>query len=463
MVRIFKHYIPKSLIALTLSEVLVFILSIYAGVAIRLPGDATQSIEEVYPLFPRALLFALVMVSCMTSMGLYQRHLRDGRRGMVFRLVLALTLGFFSMSVLFYLFPGLFLGRGVIGFAFVLVIIGVVITRLSYIKIVHQDTLNRRVMIIGAGKNANLIEERLKRKTDRRGFTIVGYIDLPEEDTVVEAAKVLHPDVSLLDFAVRMDVDEIVVAVTDRRKPFPVEELVDCKMSGIEVVDLLTFFERQAGRIILDILTPRWLIFSDGFRKGLARDFLKRLMDVFVSIFLFVPAIPIMVLTAVVIKLDDRGPVFYKQVRVGKNWKLFQVRKFRSMGVDAEKDGAKFAEKNDIRVTRVGGFIRKTRIDELPQLLNVMMGDMSFVGPRPERPTFVEKFTQEIPYYSERHRVKPGLTGWAQIGYPYGASDKDTIEKLQFDLYYVKNYSVFLDVMILFQTAEVILWGKGAR
>ncbi len=463
MVRLFKHYIPRSLFVLTFVEALVFILSIYFGVTVRFPVSDLIASEDIQPLFSRALLFSFVMMMSMTAMGLYQRHLRDGRRGMAFRLLLAFTAGFVSMSILFYLFPDLFLGRGVIGYAFGVAFIGVVATRLMYIKLMHQDALNRRVIVVGAGKNANLIEERLKRKTDRRGFTIVGYISLPDEVVAVQAAKVIHPNVSLLEFAERLDVDEIVVAVTDRRGQFPTEELVDCKLSGIEVVDLATFFERQAGRVILDILTPSWLIFSDGFNKGLIRDILKRTFDISASVILFIPALPIMLLAMIAIKLEDHGPVFYHQVRVGKNWKLFQVKKFRSMRIDAEKNGARFAEKNDSRVTRVGGFIRKTRIDELPQLVNVIKGDMSFVGPRPERPEFVEKFTVEIPYYSERHRVKPGLTGWAQIGYPYGSSDKDTIEKLQFDLYYVKNYSVFLDVMILFQTAEVILWGKGAR
>ena len=190
---------------------------------------------------------------------------------------------------------------------------------------------------------------------------------------------------------------------------------------------------------------------------------IKRTFDITASTLLLLATFPIMLATALLIYLEDRGPVFYRQIRVGKNWKLVNVLKFRSMRTDAEKNGAQWATTNDDRVTKIGRFIRKTRIDELPQMFNVLRGDMSFVGPRPERPEFVEQFSQSIPFYAERHRVKPGVTGWAQISYPYGASEKDTIEKLQYDLYYVKNYSIFLDLTILFQTAEVILWGKGAR
>jgi exopolysaccharide biosynthesis polyprenyl glycosylphosphotransferase len=205
------------------------------------------------------------------------------------------------------------------------------------------------------------------------------------------------------------------------------------------------------------------LIFSDGFAQGLSRDFVKRTFDIIASSVLLLLTFPIMLIAMALIYLDDRGPIFYRQIRVGKNWRLVQVMKFRSMRTDAEKNGVQFAKANDDRVTKFGKFMRKTRIDELPQLFNVLKGEMSFVGPRPERPQFVEEFSESIPFYAERHRVKPGITGWAQICYPYGASEKDTMEKLQYDLYYVKNYSIFLDLTVLFQTAEVILWGKGAR
>ena len=463
MIRVFKHYIPFSLIVLSLSEFIIFVMSIELGASVRLSASSNSFSTEL----PYASLsFAVVMFLSMTSMGLYQHHLRDGRRGMFIRILIAFVMGFVAMALLFYLFPGIFLGRGVFGLTWIFAVIGVSITRVTYLKIVHREDLKRRILVVGVGQKAALIEEQLKRKTDRRGFVIVGYVPISpiyDESIKLNEKYLIKHDMTLFQLCEIHDVDEIVVAITDRRKGMPVEELLDCKMSGIDVIDLQTFFERQTGRILLELLQPSWLIFSDGFAHGTLRDIAKRSFDLIASSLLMLVTFPIMLLAMLAIWLEDRGPVFYKQIRVGQNWRLIQVIKFRSMRVDAEKAGAQFAQKNDSRITHVGKFIRKTRIDELPQLFNVFKGEMSFVGPRPERPEFVEQFSENIPFYAERHRVKPGITGWAQIRYPYGSDEKDTIEKVQYDLYYVKNYSLFLDLTILFQTAEVILWGKGAR
>lgn len=461
MIRVFRHYVPKSLILLATAEASIFAVSVYVGALLRFGGvDAARA--ELDPLQPKVLLYTFVLASCMTAMGLYQRHLREGRGGMLLRITMAFGAAVTVMSLVFYTMPSLFLGRGVFGIAYAVALAGVFVARALFMRLADQDTLKRRILVLGTGEKAACIGQ-LKRRVDRRGWTVVGYVHLPGEPEVVPTDKILRPDVPLVEFANLQEVDEMVMAVEDRRKSFPVEEILDCKMSGIHVIDLLSFFERQTGRIKLDILHPSWFIFSDGFHHGSFRDFSKRVFDVSVSTLLLVLALPVIAVTAAAIYFEDRGPLFYRQVRVGQNWKLFQVMKFRSMRTDAEKHGAQWAQKNDSRVTRIGRFIRKTRIDELPQLLNVLKGDMSFVGPRPERPEFVEQFADAIPYYTERHRVKPGITGWAQICYPYGASEKDTREKLQYDLYYVKNYSLFLDMTILFQTAEVILWGKGAR
>ena len=461
MIRIFKHYIPKNLVWLSLSELVVSVSAVYAGVSIRFTQSALAEVEQT--LWVQSIVFALVMFSMMTAFGLYQRHLRDGLRGMFLRLLASFVAVFIVMSLFFYLFPDLLIGRGAFAWVFGLAVVGIIISRFFFFALTNKESWAKRILILGTGEKANIIERRLKRKTDRRGFTIVGYVPVNGEEDVVKEELILRPDVSLVEYCRSQDVDELVIAITDRRKQFPVDELLDCKLSGIEIEDVQTFFERQAGRVLLEILNPSWLIFSDGFHQGMFRDFVKRCFDIFASLALLIPVSPIMLITALLVKLGDGGPMFYKQVRVGRNWKLFQVIKFRSMKTDAEKHGAQFAQKNDDRITRIGKFIRKTRIDELPQLFNVLRGDMSFVGPRPERPQFVEQFSQSIPHYSERHRVKPGVTGWAQICYPYGSDEKDTIEKLQFDLYYVKNYSLFLDLTVLFQTAEVILWGKGAR
>jgi len=438
--------------------------AIYVGVWLRFGGEPGAS-EHIAPIFPKALFFVVVMSLTMTAMGLYQRNLRQGTGGVLMRLGLSFLLGFTIMSLVFYAVPSLFIGRGAFGLGFIVALFLVLGMRGTFYRMVDEDTLKRRVMVLGAGKRALPITQ-LKRKNDLHGIIILGYVHISGEHDVVGDDKVLHPDTSLVEFARANQVDEIVVAVEDRRKNFPVHELLDCKMSGIEVFDVLSFFERQLGKLQLDLLHPSWLIFSSGFRAGPVRAYLKRSFDVVVSLVMLAVTWPLMALVALAILIEGggKGPVLYRQVRVGQNWQLFQVLKFRSMHVDAEKDGVpQWAQSKDGRITRVGGFIRKTRMDELPQLINVLRGDMSFVGPRPERPMFVENLSEQIPYYSERHRVKPGITGWAQISYPYGASEKDALEKLQYDLYYVKNYSLFLDMEILFQTAEVILWGKGAR
>ncbi len=464
MIRIFKHYVPTALLYLCLIEAVIFVVATYLGALLRFVEQGLVMSEDVGPLLPRAIVFLLVMMGCMTAMGLYQRHLLHGLRGMFIRIGMSFLVGFVVMSLLFYLFPQLLLGRGAFGLMLSIAVTGIIIARLVYVRVVDQDAIKRRILVLGAGDKAALIDQLLKRKADRRGFLIVGYVQIGNEKVAVKSDAVLLHELPLVDIANKYDVDELVVAVTDRRVAFPVDEILDCKMEGVDVVELLAFFERQYGKIILDILQPSWLIYSDGFGKSVMRSVAKRVFDVLASVMLLSMTLPIVLITAIAIYVNDRGPVFYKQVRVGKNWRLFEVLKFRSMRVDAEKDDTpQFADKEDSRVTRVGKIIRMLRIDELPQLINVLRGDMSFVGPRPERPAFVEEFSEDIPYYAERHRVKPGITGWAQISYPYGASKNDTIHKLQYDLYYVKNYSLFFDLMILFLTAEVVLWGKGAR
>jgi sugar transferase (PEP-CTERM system associated) len=464
VIRIFRHYIPRSFIVLGLAEFLILIVSVYVGVWLRFMHDV-PGYTEVEPVSTKAVLFALIMLSTMIVVGLYQRNFREGMGGMLLRVAISALLGLALMSVVFYAFPNTFLGRGAFGLAFAMALVGIIAVRVVFFRIVDEETLARRVLVLGAGKRAMAIAG-LRRKSDRRGCNIVGYVHVPGEHDEVDAEMVIRRDTTLLELAQSINVDEIIVAVEDRRKNFPVHEILDCRMAGIEVMDIMSFIERQLGRIELKLLHPSWLIFSDGFRYGAMRVIIKRTFDVMASLSVLAVTWPFMVMAAVAIFLESggRGPIFYHQVRVGENWKLFQVTKFRSMRVDAEADGvARWAQKNDSRITLVGAFLRKSRIDELPQLFNVLRGDMSFVGPRPERPMFVEKLSAQIPFYSERHRVKPGITGWAQISYAYGASEEDAMQKLQYDLYYVKNYSLFLDVLILLQTAEVVLWGRGAR
>jgi len=322
------------------------------------------------------------------------------------------------------------------------------------------------VLVLGTGKTANKILTELRRKTDKIGFVIIGFVHVRKTEDMVEKDCIVRLNMPLKEYAITNEIDEIVLAVEDRRKSFPVDDLLDCKMSGISIVDTITFFERETGKICLDQVNPSWFIMNAGFRNNILQSYLKRAFDILASALLLVLTWPFIIITMLAIKIEDgiRAPIFYKQIRVGENGIPYHVFKFRSMRVDAEKNHRPvWAGKEDSRITRVGNFIRKTRIDELPQIYNVLRGDMSFVGPRPERPEFVVRLSETLPYYKERHRVKPGITGWAQISYPYGASEKDALEKLQYDLYYVKNFSVFLDVLILLQTVEVIIFGKGAR
>lgn len=460
-VRIFRHYVQLPVLILGAVEAVLLIVSVYAGAALRHAG----SFEPVTaPLWPRGLAFAAVVITCMVAMGLYQARVQTRKLATLIRLVASFVLGGAALALLFYVFPALYLGRGILAFAFSVAFVMLVGVRLLALMLVDEKLFRRRTLIYGAGqKAASLLA--LRGRADRAGFVVVGCIrSSGDADAKVDAERILEPDRHLGDFALALNVEEIVVAIDDRRRGLPVQELLDCKLRGIQVIDAITFFERESGKVKLDLLYPSWMIFSDGFSRGRLRDVAGRAFDVVASIALLLLTWPIMLLVALAIMLEDGRPVFYRQTRVGHEAKVFQVMKFRSMRTDAEKDGvAKWAEKNDSRVTRVGSVIRKYRIDELPQIFNVLRGEMSFVGPRPERPDFVDELSQRIPYYRERHCVKPGITGWAQLCYAYGASHEDALEKLQYDLYYVKNHSLLFDLMILLQTVEVVLWRTGAR
>jgi sugar transferase (PEP-CTERM system associated) len=339
------------------------------------------------------------------------------------------------------------------------------IVRLVTHGLIDEDILKRRILVYGSGNNAARILA-LRRRNDQRGFKVVGFIASASEDRMIPEDKLLSRDVPMVTTAADLEIDEIVMAMDDRRQQFPLKDLLDCRLAGIEVIELASFLERETGKVYLDILIPSWMIFGAGFRRDVLRRYTEAAFDLAASFALLLIALPVMAITVLAIKMEEgiSAPVLYGQPRVGYGGRVFRVLKFRSMRVDAEKDGrARWATANDDRVTRVGRFIRKVRIDELPQLFNVLAGRMSFVGPRPERPEFVKELNEKIPYYDVRHAVKPGITGWAQLCYPYGASEQDATEKLQYDLYYVKNHSLVFDILILLQTVEVILFGKGAR
>lgn len=461
MLRIFRHYIPTTLLLLGLAEALILVVSIYVGTALGIALEGLN-LGSGNTVLTQAMVFCGAMLAGMIAMGFYQRDQRDGPVETVIRLSLSFLVGFLVMSAVYVVDSQLVLGGASIFVALIASFIGIATCRIVC-SAKTDARFSRRVLVLGVGERAKQIEN-LRRASDRLGITLVGFIDIGLDEQSVSEAKIIRPNVSLRTLAERFAAEELVVAIDDRRKGLPVDDILDCKMHGIRILDQATFLERQLGKIRLDALHPSGVIFADGFTQAVIRRTEKRLFDIGASLFLLMLALPIMVIAAFAIMLESGRPIFYTQRRVGLRGECFDVIKFRSMRTDAEVDGKPvWAAKEDNRVTRVGKFIRKTRIDELPQLINVLKGDMSFVGPRPERPEFVSELAQVIPYYDLRHHVKPGITGWAQVSYPYGSSINDSREKLQYDLYYLKNYSVFLDVNILLQTIQVILWGKGAR
>lgn len=426
-----------------------------------------------FPLFPVLdVIWSLQMLAVvssgmvgMLSMGLYRRGFRGGANAVVLRVIGAALLAVTMLSMFFYVFPQLHFGRTVMAVTIGLAVPGILLTRFGLFRLLDHDAFKRRVLVLGAGESA-LLFNRLRRKSDQVGFVLVGFVPRPGEKAKVSDDAMVLLDESLPDFVRRHHVDDLVIAYDDPRGGFPAEELMHCKMQGLHVLDIADFFEREAGLLKLDILRPSSMIFGRGFRQTLYQQYAKRALDVFTSLAMLAFVWPFMLICALAIMIDSKGKgsVIFRQVRTGQHGKPFTLFKFRSMIMDAEKDGvARWAQKSDPRVTRFGTFMRKTRLDELPQLINVLRGDMSFVGPRPERPEFVEQLGSRLPYYHHRHWVKPGLTGWAQIHYPYGASEKDAFEKLKYDLYYVKNQSMSLDLLTIIQTVEVVLWGRGSR
>ncbi|MBK1629231.1 glycosyl transferase [Thiohalocapsa halophila] len=465
MIRLFGHHVSGLNLVLGLLELALFVAALQLGVGARFGWELPHDIAPA-DTWVTGLIFALVMSLSLASMGLYQRRAQDGDAGFVVRLAIAFAIGTAVLALLFYLFPAIVMGRGVLALSLLFSFVGTVALRIAFDQIAGAESQKRRVLVLGAGVNAERIAELAER--DRTlGFCVVGYVPLPRSQRLLADDKLLTQKGSLLELAIAHNVDEIVVAADDRRRKLPVGELLDCKLSGFAVLDLLTFFEKEVAAVKIDLLHPSWIFFSrDGFRIGVTGLYGKRLLDLTLGSLMVLVAAPVMLLVALASLVESRGrdPVFYHQIRIGQGGLPFRVHKFRSMRVDAEADGrARWAAKNDSRITPLGAFMRRTRLDEVPQLFNVLKGQMSLVGPRPERPEFVERLSSGIPYYAERHRVKPGLTGWAQLLYPYGSDEEDAKRKLEYDLYYVKHAGIFLDLVILLQTVEVVLLGKGAR
>lgn len=466
MLRMLRRQSTRWLLLLAILEVGLLTLSVKLASQVRYFGDAPALAGFSEHIWPRALLFALMIAMGMAALGLYQAHMRETWFGLVARQAVGFVLGVVALIVIYYVFPQAYIGRSVFGLAMAFGFVLVVAFRVVFMRLIDVESLKRRVLILGAGESAALIPRWMRRRADRRGFTIVGFVRMGAETIAVPEDLLLVLDGSLLVWARRLQINEIVVGPDDRRAGLPMEELLDCKQVGIAVTDLATFFERESGKVKLSLIEPSWLVFSDGFDSSPLRLVVKRVFDVSTALIVLALTWPFMLIVALAIRIESGSgqPILYRQERVGEHGRVFALTKFRSMRTDAELDGvARWATRNDDRVTRVGRIIRKSRLDELPQLGNVLRGEMSLVGPRPERPQFVAELAGKIRYYNLRHCVKPGLAGWAQLRYPYGASAEDATEKLKYDLFYVKNNNLLFDLLILIQTVEIVLFGRGAR
>ena len=412
-----------------------------------------------------AVVFAVVVQLSCLALGLYNSKLRENYLGVLRRMLVAIAIGFLIMVLINPLYGKHALPMALLSVICLIAFVVESLFRYFTLSIDFFGFNKRRVLVLGTGKRASIIERRMRRDVDRQCFIVLGFIAM-EGDAAqgVVNERIIDLHTTLVAYVISHDIDEIVVANDERRTNLPVDELFACKIRGVDVIEILDFMERETGQIAVNLIYPSWIIYSTGFASSNhLRIKLDWVFNASIASLLLLVSWPLMLLTALLIKLEDgiSAPIFYHQTRVGVDGQPFDIIKFRSMSIDAEKSGVQWATAGDDRSTKVGAIIRKYRIDELPQIYNVFAGEMGFVGPRPERPEFVEQLVQAIPYYNERHSVKPGLTGWAQLKYPYGATEQDALEKLKYDLYYIKHRSFLLDVFILIQTVEVVSFGKG--
>lgn len=462
MIRLFKHYVPYAVLFLGCVDFALLLVAAEAGWTLRI-WQLGSRVAPVTTRLPQLVSFAVALECALVAVGAYRGEALQSLRFAAARLLVAISLGVIFISLMFFLFPELTLWRSNSAYAMALAFVLLMGVRVLFAGVLGSQAFKRRVLVLGAGARAERI--RVLSRAPGASFLIVGYIAMNEGRKRISGAIDRDAIESLADHVVNLNAGEVVLALDERRNALPLADLLRIRTTGVHVNELSTFLERETGRVDLDSVNPSWLIFSDGFSAGRRLSSIaKRLFDLTAGLLLSILALPVVALVAIAVKLEGPGPIFFRQERVGLYGQNFRIVKLRSMRADAEAAGqAVWAEKDDPRVTRVGRVIRKLRIDELPQLWTVLKGQMSFVGPRPERPEFVSGLERDLPYYAERHMVKPGITGWAQVNYPYGASIQDARHKLEYDLYYAKNYTPFLDLLILLQTVRVLLWPEGAR
>ncbi len=462
MIRLFKHYVPHAVLLLGLVDLVLLGCAAEMSWVLR-AWQIGMAIPPVVDRLGPILTFTVAVETAMVAVGVYGVDALQSVRFACVRLMVAAALGMIMVSVFSFMFPGLTLWRSNGLYAALIAPTLLTLARIVLGSALGSESFKRRVLVLGAGARA----ARIKKLADAPGarFIVCGFVGMNDGADAVPGAINRNAIESLADHVVNLKASEVVLALQERRNALPLQDLLRIKTAGVHVNELSTFLERETGRIDLATASHSWLIFSDGFTSGrIVSTIAKRLFDIAASSMLMIVSAPVIAITAVLIRLESAGPAFYRQTRVGLFGNEFDVIKLRSMRQDAEVAGqAVWAAENDPRVTRIGRIIRKIRVDELPQVWVVLTGKMSFVGPRPERRQFVNDLEQRLPFYAERHMVKPGITGWAQINYPYGASLEDSRNKLEYDLYYAKNYTPFLDLLILLQTFRVLLWPSGAR
>lgn len=453
--------VSGKILFLVIGDVFFALLAVYAGYGVRLisfpPAEGIWPVRSLQlPFFVLVVLFSSFLLEQYSP----DKMMNTGERAA--RTTISILLSFIVLSALYYLAPAVKIGR--VSFALTLVLFGIFqfLWHVLFTSLLNSNGLARKVLVVGTGEVALRIGDVIRATNHQH--VLHGYFKCPRESVSVPADAIVGKGNGLVQLVGQKRPQKIVISVTERRGVLPVRDILSCKLSGIEIIDAASFYEELTGKLLLEDLRPSWIIFSDGFKITTAVRMYKRFFDIISATILLLLTLPVVPLIALAIKMDSPGPVFFRQRRTGERERPLELVKFRTMRVDAEKEsGPVWAQKNDPRCTRVGILLRKSRVDELPQLLNVLKGDMSLIGPRPERPEFVEKLKELTPYYSERHFIKPGITGWAQIKYPYGASVEDAIEKLKFDLFYIKNVSPLLDLLIVLETIKVVLFGRGSR
>jgi sugar transferase (PEP-CTERM system associated) len=452
-------------IVLLVGETALLALAVAAGAYLRLQDGAWVLADFDGVL--RVLLIVVVCQVCLHYADLYDLHTVVDTRDLLVRLIQALGATSFILAAVYFWFPNWVIGRGVFLFAAVLVVSLILAWRLAFAWLTRYVAPRERLLLVGTSAASIELARELFDRRQELGVEIVGFVD---PDPARIGAPVINPGVigtidDITSLVPRLNVDRVVVSLSDARGRLPMDQLLDIRLRGGVTFDhLASVYEEYTGKIAVENLRPSWFIFSTGFRKTRALLAAKRVFDIALSLFGLIVGFPVMLAVALLVKLTSRGPIFYHQERVGLGGRTFEVHKFRSMRQDAEAaTGPVWSRKNDSRITPTGRFLRRTRLDELPQMWNVLRGDMSIVGPRPERPTFVAELTEKIPFYGQRHVVKPGLTGWAQVRYTYGASVEDAIQKLQYDLYYIKNLSLALDLVIVLETVKTVVLRRGAQ